>query len=173
MLQELSSQQTFIFLQLSTFPETSTLDLSLLAYFFLNNIELHNTNHAFKFALQKSTDLFFPAKCYGEQMTQTYEMIHNEMITMHKELKQPKNSFETCKKCSKNKKMVLQSKFVFTTEEMLQITKKTKSINATKSAQKRPRKRPIQAVLDNEEEEMLNNNSNGSDSDCIIVATRR
>ena len=59
------------------------------------------------------------------------------------------------------------------TEEMLQITKETKSINATKSAQKWPRKCPIQAVLDNEEEEMLDNNSNGSDSDCIIVATRR
>ena len=95
------------------------------------------------------------------------------MITMHKKLKQQKKLFEACKKHSKNKKIALQSKFVFTTEEILQITKKTKSINATKSAQKWPRKRPIQAVLDNEEEKMLNNNSNGSDSDCIIVATRR
>ena len=58
-------------------------------------------------------------------------------------------------------------------EEVLQIIKEVKSINATKSAQKWLRKRPIQAVLDNEEKEMLNNNSNGSDSDCIIVATRR
>ena len=62
---------------------------------------------------------------------------------------------------------------MFTIEEMLQITKETKSINATKSAQKWPRKRPIQAVLDNEEKKMLNNNSNGSNSDCIIVATCR
>ena len=37
------------------------------------------------------------------------------------------------------------------TEEMLQITKETKSITATKSAQKWPQKCPIQAVLDNEE----------------------
>ena len=34
-------------------------------------------------------------------------------------------------------------------EEMLQITKKTKSINVTKNAQKQPRKCPIQAVLHN------------------------
>ena len=59
------------------------------------------------------------------------------------------------------------------TEEMLQITKEAKLVSATKSAQKWPRKCPIQAVLDNEEEEMLDNNFNGSDSDCIIVATCR
>ena len=95
------------------------------------------------------------------------------MITMRKELKQQKKFFEICKKCLKSKKIALQGKFVFMTEKMLQITKETKSINATKSVQKWPRKHPIQVVLDNEEEKMLNNNSNGSDSDCIIVATCR
>ena len=100
-------------------------------------------------------------------------MVHNKMITMHKELKQQKNLFETHKKYSKNKKIILQNKFVFMIEEMLQITKEAESKNVTKSAQKQPRKCPIQAVLDNEEEEMLDNNSSGSDSDCIIVATRR
>ena len=170
---ELSSQQTFTFSRSSIFPETSALDLLLLANFFPNGIELRNANHAFKFALQELIDLLSPTRCYGERMTQVYEMVHNEMITMRKELKQQKKFFEACKKCSKNKKIALQSKFVFMIEEMLQITKETKSINATKSVQKRLRKRPIQAVLDNEEEEMLDNNSNGSDSDCIIVATCR
>ena len=106
-------------------------------------------------------------------MIQTYEIIHNKIITMHKKLKQQKKFLETCKKHSKNKKIILQNKFVFTTEEILQITKKTKSINVIKSVQKWPQKCPIQAVLDNEEKKMLNNNSNGSDLDCIIVATRR
>ena len=92
---------------------------------------------------------------------------------MHKELKQPKKIFEIYRKHSKIKKIVLQNKFVFTIEELLQITKEAKSINATKSAQKWLQKCPIQAVLDNEEKKRLNNNSNGSDSDCIIVATHR
>ena len=48
------------------------------------------------------------------------------------------------------KKIALQNKFVFMIKEMLQITKKTKSINTTKNAQKQPQKYPIQAVLDNE-----------------------
>ena len=108
----------------------------IICEFFPNDIELCNANHAFKFVLQKSTDLFFPVKCYGEQMIQAYEMVHNEIITMHKKLKQQRKLFETCKKCSKNKRIALQNKFVFTTEEILQITKETKSVSVTKSAQK-------------------------------------
>ena len=69
-------------------------------------------------------------------MIQAYEMVYGEMITMHKELKQQKNCFEICRNCSKNKEIALQSKFVFTIEEMLQITKETKSINVTKIVQK-------------------------------------
>ena len=99
-------------------------------------------------------------------------MAHNEMITMRKELKQQRKLFEAHKKCLKNKKIALQDKFMFMIEEMLQIAKETKSINATKSAQKQPRKHPIQTVLDNKKK-MLKNNSNGSHSDCIIVATHR
>ena len=68
---------------------------------------------------------------------------------MRKKLKQQKKLLETHKKHFKNKKIALQNKFVCTTEEILQITKKTKSANTTKSALKWPRKRPIQAVLDN------------------------
>ena len=78
-------------------------------------------------------------------MTQTYDIIYNETITMHGKLKRKNKTFETHKKCSKNKKIALQNKFVFMTEEILQITKETKLINATKSAQKQPRKCQIQA----------------------------
>ena len=64
--QELSFQQTSIFSQLFTFLETNVLNLFLFANFFPNGIKLCNVNYAFKFTLQKSTNLFFPAKCYNE-----------------------------------------------------------------------------------------------------------
>ena len=88
MFRELSFQWTFISSQPFTFPETSALNLLLFASFFLNDTELRNANYAFKFALQKSTDLFSPARRYGEWMIQMYKIVHNEMITMRKELKQ-------------------------------------------------------------------------------------
>ena len=99
-------------------------------------------------------------------------MAHNKMTTMHKKLKQQKKLFNACKKRSKNKKITLQSKFVFTTKEMLQIAKEAKSINATKSVQKQPQKRPIQTILENDKNDMPNSESSSSDSDCIIVAAR-
>ena len=55
---------------------------------------------------------------------------------MCKKLKQSKKFFNVCKKCSKNKRIMLQNRFIFTIEEILQVTKETKSINATKSVQK-------------------------------------
>ena len=82
-------------------------------------------------------------------MIQMHKIIYHKMITMHKKLKQPKIFWENCKKCSKNKKVVLQNKFVFIIKEMLQITKKIKSINVTKNVQKWPRKCPNQTVLKN------------------------
>ena len=71
------------------------------------------------------------------------------MTTTCKELKQPKNFFNAHKKHSKNKKIMLQNKFIFTTEQMLQIIKESKLINVTKNIQKKPQKCPIQTVLEN------------------------
>ena len=62
---------------------------------------------------------------------------------------------------------------MFTIEEVLQIAKEVESVNATKGVQKRPQKRPIQTVLENDKEEMPDSESSSSDSDCIIVAARR
>ena len=44
-----------------------------------------------------------------------------------------KKLFNAYKKHSKNKRIMLQGRFVFMIEEVLQITKEAKSINATKS----------------------------------------
>ena len=65
--------------------------------------------------------------------------IHNNsqnMITMHKGLKQPKKLLEADKKPSKTTRIALPTKFVFTTEEILQITKEIKLMSATKKFSK-------------------------------------
>ena len=106
-LRELSFWRTFTLLWLSTPPETSTLDLSLLASSSPDGTELCNANHAFKFVLQELIDLLSPARRYGEWMTQAYEMVHSEMITMRKELKQQRELLEARKKRSKGKRIAL------------------------------------------------------------------
>ena len=91
---------------------------------------------------------------------------------MHKELKEPKKFFNAHKKRSKSKRITLQNRFVFTTEKMLQIMKKTKSINATKNVQKQLQKYPIQTVLENNKNNMPNSEFSSSNSDYMIVAAR-
>ena len=64
--------------------------ISCCLVFFLSNIELCNTNQTFKFILQKSTNLFSPIKCYGEQIACICKTIDNNMTTMHERLKPKK-----------------------------------------------------------------------------------
>ena len=59
-LQTLWFWWTFIISKSFTFSATNALNLLLLANFFPNGIELCNVNCTFKFALQKSTNLFSP-----------------------------------------------------------------------------------------------------------------
>ena len=40
---------------------------------FFSYTELRNVDHAFKFTLQKGTDLFFPVRYCNESMTQNYQ----------------------------------------------------------------------------------------------------
>ena len=114
-----------------------------------------------------------PARRYGERMTQAYEMVHSELITMRKELRQQRELLNARKTRSRGKRIALEGRFVFTTEEVLQIAKEAEVVSAAKGARKRPYKRPIQAVLEDEEDEMLVNDPSSSDSDCIIVAARK
>ena len=70
-----------------------------------------------------------------------------------------------------SKKIALEEKFVFTTEEMLQVVKETKAAMTAKQSRKQPRKCSIQKFLENEENGMLEIESDSSCSDCIVVAS--
>ena len=91
---------------------------------------------------------------------------------MHKKLKQQEKLFNACKKRSKSEKIVLQNRFVFTIEKILQIMKVAELINTSKTIQKWPQKCPTQTILENNKNNMPNNESINSNSDCMIVAPR-
>ena len=62
---------------------------------------------------------------------------------------------------------------MFITEEVLQLVKEVEAENATKKMCKKPRKCPIQEVLEDNEDETLENEDNSSDSDCIVLRPRK
>ena len=86
-------------------------------------------------------------------MIQIYKIICNEIITTHKKLKQHKKFLRFTRNIQTTKELLYKINLYSQLEEVLQITKDTVKINAAKK--------------------MPNNNSSGSDSDYILVATRR
>ena len=173
MLQELFSRQISIILLPFTPQNSSTLNLSLLDNSPPDSTELRNVNQTFNSVLQKSTDLFTLIKCYDEQITCVYEMAHNNITIMHKKLKQKNKIFNARKKRKKEKKIVVEKKFVFTTKKMLELMEETKAETAVKKTHKQPRKRSIQEILENEKNEILKDENNSSDSDCIVPKPRK
>ena len=121
--------------------------------------------------MQESTDLPSPVKCYGEWIACVYETAHSDIITMCKEFKQQNELFNARKKRKMGKRIALEGKFVFTIEEVLQVVKEAEAAMTAKQSRKQPRKRSIQKFLENEEDGMLETESDSSCSDCIVVAS--
>ena len=100
------------------------------------------------------------------------EFMHAELIIAWKELKLAKEILNTRKKCTKDKRVALEGKFVFFTQEVLDIAQAAEVETEAKKKCKQPRKCIIDEILDEEEVETLENKSSSSDSDCIVVAKR-
>ena len=67
----------------------------------------------------------------------------------------------------------MKGRFVFSTTEVLQIAKEAEEETAAKKDRKRPRKRPISVEIVEDRENVPENVSSESQSDCIIVAKKR
>ena len=172
-LRELPSRRTSTTLLPSTPQDSNELDLSLLDSSPPDGTELRNANQIFKSALQESADLPSPVRRYGERIIRAYEMAHSNITTMREELRQKDELLNARKKRKTGKRIAVEGKFVFTTEEVLQIVKNAEAATAAKKAHKQPRKRSIQEVLEDEEDELLENESSSSESGCIVLRPRR
>ena len=98
--------------------------------------ELRSADQTFKSALQESTDLFSLVKCYGERIACAYETAHSDIIMMCKELKQQNELLNARKKWKTGKRIALEGKFVFTTEEVLQVVKEAEAAMTAKQLRK-------------------------------------
>ena len=83
-----------------------------------------------------------------------------------------KEILNTQKKYIKGKRVALEGKFIFFTQEVLNIARAAETEAEIKKKHKQPRKRMINETLDEEEAEILENEPSSSDSDCIVVARR-
>lgn len=90
---------------------------------------------------------------------------------MQKELRQQTELLNTHKERTTSKRIALEVKFVFTTEEVFKVAKEAEQVTAANKSHKRTRKHPIQKTSKDEEQMMLEKEASGSDSDSIAVMT--
>ena len=112
------------------------------------------------------------ARWYTERMTRAYEMTHNELIMARKQISEQQKLLDTRKKRKRGKSVALKGKFVFTTEEVLEIAQTTEAETAARSAKKRSRKGAREESNSEDEEIVLENHSSDSELSYIVVASR-
>jgi len=149
------------------------LDLSLLDSSPPDGTELRAANALLRSELDKEQPLLSPAKRYTKRMTRALETAHSEVALLRKRLNEAESLLQARRQRKKGKRIALKGKFVFSTQEVLDIAQQAE----LEAAQKKPKKKAqqqakaisIQAV----QEEVIETASSDSDSNCIIVAATR
>ena len=149
------------------------LDLSLLQSDPPDGTELREANALFISEMQKAGDLPSPVKRYAARLTQAFEATCSKNTTLRKENTEQRQLLKTRKHRVKGKRVALNGKFVFSTQEVLNIAKQAEKATADKNARTQRRKGPTAVEIQEQENELLENISSNSDSDCIAVKQRR
>ncbi|KYG44865.1 hypothetical protein M433DRAFT_155121, partial [Acidomyces richmondensis BFW] len=133
------------------------LDLSLLASSPPDGTELREANALLHSELDKEQPLLSPAKRYTKRITRTLETAQSEARKQRK----------------KGKRIALKGKFVFSTQEVLDIAKQAELEVAQKKPKKKGKKRAKATIIEDNKEEDIEIVFSDSDSDCIAVAATR
>ncbi|KAM0711415.1 hypothetical protein Q7P35_002155 [Cladosporium inversicolor] len=154
-------------------PDAVSLDLTLLDSSPPDSTEVRKAMALFNSELQKPGPLTSPAKRFGERMTRILEMTQSENAVLRRELAEARELLRSRKNRRKGKRVALQGKFVFSTQEVLEIARQAEENAATKRGRKRPRTTAVDVEISVDEDEVLEIMRSDSESDCIIVANSR
>lgn len=154
-------------------PQQTDLDLSLLESSPPDGTELRQANVLLNTAIKACRDLPSPAKRFTERMTRAFEITNSENVTLRKQVEEQAELLNIRKTRTKGKRIALKGKFVFSTQEVLEIAKAAESETSKKRTTSQPRKRKIAETNEGEEGRELDVTYSDSDSDCIVVTVRR
>ena len=154
-------------------PQQTDLDLSLLDSSPPDGTQLREANALLNSAIKAVEGLPSPVKRYTERMTRFTELANSENVALRKQVKEQEELLNTRKIRTKGKRVALKGRFVFSTQEVLEIAEAAEAETAKRRTRKGPHKRKAEEINKNEIEEVLGNSSSESDHDCIVVAMRR
>jgi hypothetical protein len=153
-------------------PQQIDLDLSLLQSSPPDGTELRQANTLLNATIKASHDVPSPAKRYTARMSRAFELTHSDNITLRKQLKEAEGLLSTRKIRKTGKRVALKGKFVFSTQEVHKLVEEAEAETARKQSRKQPRKRKSSGKVVIEDDEVSEELSSASDSDCIVVAVR-
>ncbi|KYG40466.1 hypothetical protein M433DRAFT_39176, partial [Acidomyces richmondensis BFW] len=148
------------------------LDLSLLNSSPPERTELRQANAVFNAEIQDSEHLRTLVKRYAQRMTSAFETTQSDLITTRKRLAFAEQLLHTRKVRKIGKRVALKGKFVFSTQEVLQIANEAEEAIAAKKRNKERQIQPITIEVENIEDEAPSSVSSECESDCIVVAAR-
>ena len=111
-----------------------------------------------------------PARHYNERALTLGEIALSDNIILRKRLADAEALLTVRKQRKNGKRIMLKDKYVFSTQEVLEIAKEAEVQASHKKSHRQPRKLVDTVKLNSDEEEVLENGSSEYESDCIVVA---
>ena len=148
-------------------------DISLLDSSPPDGTELREANALLRQELDKGGALATPAKRYTKRMTRALELTQSENVILRKELADTRALLRKRKERKKGKRIALKGRFVFTTQEVLNIAQAAKAETAKNKAKNKAKSKAKAISDEDDDEEEVELGSSDSDSDCIMVAAAR
>jgi hypothetical protein len=149
------------------------LDKSLLDSSPPEGTELRQANALLCQELDKGGSLATPAKRYTKRMTLALETTQSENALLRKQLADTQALLRRRKERKKGKRVALKGRFVFSTQEVLDIAKAAEAETANKKRKNKAGKKAKPSPNNESDDEVIEIGDEHSESDCIIVAPAR
>lgn len=127
--------------------QTSSLDLSLLNSSPPDGTELRQANALLNSELSKVAGLASPIRRYTQRLTRAVESTQSELVTIRQQLTETQGLLCTRQKRKRGKRILLKGKYVFSTEEVLEIAKEAEKKTAANKTRKKRKTSPVMVEM--------------------------
>jgi hypothetical protein len=121
----------------------------------------------------RSSTLETPVKRYIERSGAALEKTSSKNALLRRELTEARELLRVRKERKKGKRVAIKGKFVFNTQEILELVEEAEVEASKGKTKKRRTTKVITPEIEEEEEEGIEEDVSESESDCIIVASSR
>ena len=151
---------------------SSSLDLSLLHSSPPDGTELRQANAALDSELRKIKEVISPIKRYVDGLTKTSEVTQSELVNIRRQLAETQELLRPRKIRKRGKKVALKDRFVYSTQEVLQIAQQADDQAATKAGRKRRQESSVVPEVVGDKDDVSEIEYSDPESDGIVVASR-